>query len=584
MAHLALLTLGAIASLAHGDEIAWGDVAPDGSIESRSLDVPVAAARGSENFFIPNPMDVHDWYHTSVVRKTLAAELKEHADGSSKKLQRLEESLSPIFNVMPKDGLGRLNNGTARYALHRFFSEKHGWFIKGLQPAGASWVSSLSVTPDVKDLTKYMVPSFLQDVLLSHLNADAFDLRSLSILAASIEHLIHGETIAIVYDIFTTLGLPIPGDRTEDQVEDVIDTFLMVHAFGLNLDVSTIADVKKAKAHLERSHSGWSQLQAFAMGALKSNAAKGQATLNFQEIVQVAKKIGEQYVQWQNKDCMRAKKELATLPSHREGLVDLSEIQPSRTTGGRDLFTESREDLERLGVLGEGASKDEKLIIPNYINSQSMCLSTASFYQACCMNECESILSVIERSIAAPAAQPSKLAESMKALPGLRVSDALMQALHNLGDKDTGLVSLHGRPLAEWMHQAFPLECSSPSSQEVTNPKTPDEWMGESGNRVAKLEEMMEEIANTLSRYTTMGSKGDQQSSDEELVSDPESDVVRTLKRAPARVQIGRTVITVVFRLAAMLSMMALFLLSAHTNHWRNLWNAGADKIDKSYV
>merc|ERR1719253_1475485 len=106
-------------------------------------------------------MDSHDWTHTSVVRNSLVAEMK------SPKVAELEGALRPIFAAMPKDAAGRLNNGTARYALHRLFSEKHGWSIKGLQPAGAAWMATMTVTPDVKDITKYMVPTYLQDQLLA---------------------------------------------------------------------------------------------------------------------------------------------------------------------------------------------------------------------------------------------------------------------------------------------------------------------------------------------------------------------------------------------------------------------------------
>merc|ERR1719456_994172 len=82
----ALTMLAGITSVGWADEIAWGDVAADGSLETRSLDVPVAMARGADNFFIANPMDSHDWTHTSVVRHTLLAELRAQGTcGSSAK-------------------------------------------------------------------------------------------------------------------------------------------------------------------------------------------------------------------------------------------------------------------------------------------------------------------------------------------------------------------------------------------------------------------------------------------------------------------------------------------------------------------
>jgi len=276
----------------------------------------------------------------------------------------------------------------------------------------------LSVTPDVKDLTKYMVPSFLQDQLLSQLGMAGFDLQSLAVLAATIEHLIQAEMKSILYTTFTTLGLPIPGKRTAKEVADVLDTFMMVYALGLNLDYSMLADVNLARVHLEKSHSAWPQLQAYAHEVRKNTFATGE--LDFDQLLKVVAKIGEGYVHWQGKDCTRAKDELSALPSYREGRVLVSEIPDSHVLGRRNLFTESAQELEKLGVLTTESGNDTaaKVIVPNYVNSQNMCLSTASFYAACCVNECEDLLAKIERQVAAPAAQPALLAHVFAGLPG----------------------------------------------------------------------------------------------------------------------------------------------------------------------
>jgi len=577
--HRVLIVLAGIPSLVQAaDDMAWGDVSADGSLETHSLDVPVATAVGAENFFIENPMDSHDWTHTSVVRKTLLAELR----ASSAKVAVLEEELRPIFSAMPKDAGGRLNNGTARYALHRLFSAKHGWSIKGLQPAGAAWATSLSVTPDVKDVTKYMVPTYLQQLLSAQLRVEGFDLHSLAILAAAMEHLIHAETESYVYSVFTTLGLPIPGERTEKEVDEVLDAFMMVYAFGLNLDVSVLEDVQKARAQLERWHSGWPQLQSLARNIRSASFAR---ELSFPEIVQVVEKIQEGYAQWQGKDCLRVKEELMAKPSHRDGHVQLSEVSSSHAMGRRSLFTESAEELEKLGVLSTASDTGSQLIISNYVNSQSMCLSTASFYTACCINECEGLLARLEREVAAPSAEPNQLAKLMAALPGPGLSEALVQEIPSLIDQDSGLVSLHGRALAGWMHRAFPLECPAPNSHKVTNPKTPDEWIGESGLQVQELEEMMSETAQVLKRYTTMGKSGEEIPRNDDPLPDPSIDVVR-IHPTPLEQEQPRHLLVSIFRLAAMSSMMGLVVI-AGKSHLRSglLATRGhKDKVFKDFV
>jgi DNA-directed RNA polymerase subunit F len=534
-------------------------------------------------------MDSHDWTHTSVVRNSLNAEVRKQ--GGS--VARFEEELKPIFAAMPKDAVGRVNNGTARYTLQRLFSQKYGWSVKGLQPAGAAWVATMSVTPDVKDVTKYMVPTYVQDLLLAQTGSDRFDIHALAIIASTIEHLAHSEVLSYVYSVFATLELQIPGKKTQDQVNEILDVFMMVHAFGLNLDVSVLADVQKAKEHLSKSHSGWSQLQAFARDVKQSAGLSGE--LDFDEIVRVATLILERYAQWQGKDCRRVKEELSSKPSHRDGRVPLSEVQPSYATGRRSLFTESEADLEKLGVLSKSSEGGHsELIISNYINSQSMCLSTASFYTACCMNECEGLLATLEREAAAPAMAPEELGRLMKNLPGPGISDSLLQEMHGLADPNSGKVQLHSRALASWMHKAFPLECPAPDvqhSQKVTNPKTPDEWIGDNDLQVQELEEMMGEIAQVLAQYTTMGKKAESNTgkqsttvgkqvlkqytidvqgvaqynamgdvSADQMVSDPEADIIRLNPRAiQQQAQSGVLgFIGTLFRLAAMASMMSL--------------------------
>jgi len=175
-------------------------------------------------------MDSHDWSHTNVIIPTLNTELK------NPKVKALEDELAPLFAVLPKDAAGFLTNGTANYALHRHFNQKYGWSIKGLEPAGASWTHTLSVTPDVKDVSKYMVPSYLQQLLAARSGGTGITLHKLAVLTAVFDHLIHAEMITIVYAIYTTLEIATPGKKTKEVVQEIIDTFLMVFAFGLNLD------------------------------------------------------------------------------------------------------------------------------------------------------------------------------------------------------------------------------------------------------------------------------------------------------------------------------------------------------------
>merc|ERR1719324_593586 len=162
-------------------------------------------------------------------------------------------------------------------------------------------------------------------------------------------------------------------NRTEQEVNDILDTFMMVYAFGLNLDTSNLKDMQKAKAHLESSHSGWPQLQAFAQD-VKNRVHSGR-DFNFAMLLHLAEEIGRSYSQWQGRDCRRAKDELSVKTSYRDGRVQYSQFQPNHTPGRRSVFTDSADQLQKMGVFASGSDTEKQVLIPNYINSQSMCLS-----------------------------------------------------------------------------------------------------------------------------------------------------------------------------------------------------------------
>merc|ERR1719190_230398 len=93
----------------------------------------------------------------------------------------------------------------------------------------------------------------------------------------------------------------------------------------------------------------------------------------------------------------------------------------------------------------------------------------------------------LERSLAAPTASPGRVAELVSGLQSDSVdaprnlSASLMSRLGEIADHHDGVVPLHGRLFAQWMHHAYPLECPYPHAAGTTQPLTPDEWMDESG-------------------------------------------------------------------------------------------------------
>merc|ERR1740120_233606 len=93
----------------------------------------------------------------------------------------------------------------------------------------------------------------------------------------------------------------------------------------------------------------------------------------------------------------------------------------------------------------------------------------------------------LERSIAAPTASSGRVAELVAGMRSDSVdaprnlSASVLSRLDEIAERHDGVVPLHGRLFAQWMHHAYPLECPYPHAAGTTQPLTPDEWMDESG-------------------------------------------------------------------------------------------------------
>lgn len=543
--------------------MAFVDVSSSDSINIRSLDVPVKTMSGAANFFSADPMAAHDWSHQRVLNRTLAVEIaavKRGGNAATERVRRLEEELKPLYEALPKNAHGRLGNGTVRYALHRHFTRKHGWSVKGLEPAGGAWIQSMSVTPDVKQVTKYIVPTYLHEEILPHTGGLGFDLRWLAILATTIEHLIRSEMTEYLYSVFRTLQMPIAGKRSPAEVDEILSAFMMVYAFGSNLEVSTQKDMAASKQYLDTHHQGWREMQTFVRGVRDTSRA---GALDFDGVLALVQDVANQYGRWQGRDCKKAKEELVALPGHQAGRVPLSDVKPSVDQRHRSLFTETPDYLRKLGVLS-GAAEQAQLIVPNYLLSQTMCLTTASYYTVCCTNECDGLLGHLEGRLAAPAAEAGKVAEALRQAPGgAGITEQQVQALQEIGKQNGGLVQIHGKAFAQWMNSAFPLECPAPSEHDHTNPKTPDEWMADPGSEVQETEELMVEIADVLARYTTLGRDANSDKvAEEEPETLPEDEVVTLYSPAFREAPLGwrRRLFDAAFQVVAVISMLGVAL------------------------
>merc|ERR1719183_3072044 len=128
-----------------------------------------------------------------------------HRHATEKRLKRLEQMLRPMFGAMTKNENGNLGSAAAGYVLHRVFVQRHGWFIRALEPTGnalAAWNSSSPTS-----ILEERVPEHVQNLFEKRLGARGLGLKELAILAGTLEHLVHVEGLERLKVAYLAKGL-----------------------------------------------------------------------------------------------------------------------------------------------------------------------------------------------------------------------------------------------------------------------------------------------------------------------------------------------------------------------------------------
>jgi len=406
---------------------------------------------------------------------------------SRSRLARIEATLHPMFTALPKNEFGNLDHSTVRYALHRLFVQRHGWYIKGLEPNGESWN-----TDSPSGVLKEMASSYIQDLFEQRLGGRGFGLHETAVFAATLEHLVHDESVVRLNNSYTITNT----DReihhlSAHKRDDIVDTYMKLYI--LPEELATFA----SDADMVHTYPGWTETKAFIREIQHevSRTERGNGPV-FDVLTNVVEEIAERFGQFQNAECRQMKEQLVALGDHGVGRVQLADFYRPALDDTSFAFQEDVHYLRQLGALDETDPDSPSVIVPNYVNSQSNCIASSSFYSVCCLDECEQLVSSLEVSLKAPEATPTEIVDLVSNLQSSTVPaprdlpPALLRRLEEV--TENGAVQLHGRMFAQWMHHAFPRECPFPHVAGMTAPRTPDEWMEQTGrDSLATPEEML---------------------------------------------------------------------------------------------
>jgi len=420
----------------------------------------------------------------SSIERVLLSELS--GRGHAAQLQMIEQELGPMYASLPKNAEGRLDPVPVRYALHRYFMQKHGWFVNGL---GASSSSNESSSPT--SIMKERAPAFIQNLFEQRLHGQGLSQHDLAVFAATLSDLIHNEVSGNLQQVYAALDFPTLGAVTEAEYDMATKAYLLAYMSGGREVVSRMEELPSVERAWDEDYPAWNDTLLWASdlkqtvdveAGHRSNPFVPARWRSFEQHMGFLQEFGHRLGTFQNLECHKLKSQLAEIEDAGTGRVPLSRFYRGGLEGDW-TFSESVSYLRHIGALDETDPKRISVVIPNYIQSQSNCLAGSSFYSVCCLDECEGLLGHVEQEVKGPSAPPSQIAavvehlQSDTVLAPRNLSTALVGRLDEIAALHGGRVPLHGRLFAQWMHHAYPRECHFPHIVGTASRVSPVEWM-----------------------------------------------------------------------------------------------------------
>merc|ERR1719422_2708876 len=392
-----------------------------------------------------------------------------------------------MYDSLPKNPHDRLDPLPVRYALHRYFLQKHGWYVNGLGVANDENDTSTATT-----IMTDRAPSLIQNIFTKRLHEQGLDLHDLAVFAATLADLIHNEVSGHAERVYAALELPTVGPVTEKEHEMASKAYLLAYLSGGRETVGKVEELPAVEQSWDADYPAWNDTLMWVSDLKLTTDFSNHEHLNpfkrhtqtFDRQVSFLQEVGHHLGAYQNLECQRLKNELVEIEDVGTGRVPLSRFYRGVMSGDWQ-FSENVDYLRHIGALDETDSKRKSVVIPNYIQSQSNCIAGSSFYSVCCFDECEGLLGHVEREVGRPSALPKQIATLVSNLQSDTVyaprnlSTALLGRLDEIARFHSGEVPLHGRLFAQWMHHAYPRECRFPHVIGATNRMSPDEWMDE---------------------------------------------------------------------------------------------------------
>jgi len=409
------------------------------------------------------------------------------------RLFHIRTVLSRMFQVLPKNTDGRIERPMLRYTLHRYFAQQYSISVRGLELTPKDTPDGGKV--DGAQILLDQVPAFVETTLEGRFAHHGFGLEDVVVMVATLEQLVLGSGSGPLGKAYSLRNRTTGSLLSRSSLGGVLDAYVLQWLVGDGAEINALELVNN-RAVIEDAVPQWGEIVNFASGEVhRHDHERRQAgsknpflqQYSFGDAQAIVGRITSGFGHWWEQECQSIKANLVKEDPQGSGRVRLSDFY-RRAIEGEWRFGESAAYLRELGALDESSYwRGPQVIIPNYLLSANNCIISSTYYQVCCINECESRLQQVEDAIQSPVATSKQLVPVVASLMStegkpegglseIRLPVALEGQLHKIAETHRGKVPLHGRLFAQWMHFAFPQECPFPHRAGKAKARTPEEF------------------------------------------------------------------------------------------------------------
>jgi len=445
--------------------------------------------------------------------------------------------MMPMWLTIPKAHGSRIDRRSMRYLVHRYFMQTSSLMVKGFEPTrptnDSNWGSA--------DILSQMVPAYVESVLESqHSTQNGFSFQDVLDMVLTLDQLIFDSESALLENVYEHQRKSQRRSLSSQGLVQVLDEYMV--KWMVDADEETHRILLKNRTFATQVLPHYEAILKFAEGEVRTfdfkrqrmNAPDAWATrYSFEDAHKVVGGITRSFQSFWQSECSSMKESLMDMDKYNTGRVPLAKFY--NTAINSDWrFGESEAFLRELGALDESSSWiGPQVIIPNYLQATSNCIISTSHYSVCCVAECETLLGELESAIQAPTASPEAILSIVRKMTSQTTLDHdepahldgnMVSQLEQVAKSNGGMVPLHSRLFAQWLHYVFPHECPYPHKNGAVSAATISEF----GDQFVASQADMKRHASNATALDITVTKEDLQwmsqwSSDEELMLDYES-------------------------------------------------------------